>query len=266
MCSQSADERQRKSSVTGGTANEVIAIIPARYGSTRFPGKVLADLGGKPVIRHVYERVSLASSISRIYVATDDKTIAATVRGFGGETVMTLPTHPSGTDRVAEAASIVGGDIVVNVQGDEPLIDPTVIDAVVEKIRGDDGIVCSTAAVPIGSEEEYRNPNAVKVVIDSAGRALYFSRSPIPCYRDGVFDGALLHVGIYCFRRSFLAEYSYLGVSPLERAEKLEQLRILEHGLRIGVVVTGYRSSGIDTPADLERVRVLMAGEAAQER
>jgi len=266
MCSHSADERRRKSPVTDGSAIEVIAVIPARYGSTRFPGKVLADLGGKPVIRHVYDRVSRASSVSRVYVATDDETIAAAVSGFGGEAVMTSPDHPSGTDRVAEAASIVGVDIVVNVQGDEPLIDPELIDAVVEKIRSDNGIVCSTAAVPIASEEEYRNPNAVKMVIDSAGRALYFSRSPIPCYRDGGFDGALLHVGIYCFRRSFLAEYASLGESPLERSERLEQLRILEHGLRIGVVVTGYRSAGIDTPADLERIRALMAGETAQER
>jgi len=238
---------------------DVIAIIPARYGSTRFPGKVLADIHGKPLIRHVYERTSRAETVSRIVVATDDERIAEAVAAFGGDAVITSSDHECGTDRVAEAAGKTGGDIVVNVQGDEPLIDPKVIDAVCARILGDGGIVCSTAASPIDDEAVYRDPNAVKVVVDTEGRALYFSRSPLPCYRDGIFGGAYLHTGIYCFRREFLERFPRLERTPLERAEKLEQLRILENGYRIGVVVSEYRSIGVDTPEDLEKVRKMLA-------
>jgi 3-deoxy-manno-octulosonate cytidylyltransferase (CMP-KDO synthetase) len=239
----------------------VVAIIPARYASTRLPGKALLDIGGKPLIRRVYERVLLASRVERVAVATDDQRIADAVRAFGGEAVMTSTDHRSGTDRIAEAALHTGGDVIVNVQGDEPLIEPEIIDGVIEKILTDDSIVCSTAASPIRDESTWRDPNAVKVVLDRQGRALFFSRSPLPFYRDGGFGGALLHAGIYCFRREFLMKYATLEQTPLEQAEKLEQLRILEHGFRIGVIITDHTSIGVDTPADLERIRNIIGDE-----
>ena len=238
---------------------KAVAIIPARYGSVRFPGKVLADINGKPVIQHVYERVSCSKSVLRTVVATDDDRIIEAVKKFGGEAIMTSPDHVSGTDRVAEAAEVTGGEIVVNVQGDEPLIVPEIIDKVVEKVISDREIACSTAASPITDEALYNDPNAVKVVTDKHGHALYFSRSPLPYYRDGKFiGGACLHTGIYCFRRDFLEIYSSLEPMMLEKAEKLEQLRILEHGYKIGVVITEEVPKGIDTPEDLETVRKLM--------
>ena len=238
----------------------VVAIIPARYASQRFPGKVLADINGRPLIQHVYERVERADVVSRVVVATDDERVADAVTGFGGEVIMTSPNHASGTDRVAEAAQITGGEIIVNVQGDEPLIEPVVIDAVVAKLQADNEIVCSTAASPITDTKVYENPNAVKVVIDLKGRALFFSRSPLPFYRDGTFGGAYLHAGIYCFRRDFLEIYSSLGQTPLEKAEKLEQLRILEHGYNIGIVISDYTAVGVDTEDDIEMVRRMMCG------
>ena len=238
--------------------SEVVAIIPARFGSTRFPGKVIADIDGKPLIQHVYERTSRASSVMRVAVATDDERVANVVKGFGGEAIMTSPHHKSGTDRVAEAANITGGEIIVNVQGDEPLIEPDVIDAVCSRLREDEEIVCSTAASPAFEKAVYEDPHAVKVVVDLRGRALYFSRSPVPFYRDDEFGGTYIHAGIYCFRRTFLEKYTFLEQTRLEKAEKLEQLRILEHGYRIGVVLTDYRSIGVDTEEDLETVRQLM--------
>ena len=247
------------SDVNRGSAPYVIAIIPARWESTRFPGKPLADLAGRPLVWHVCERAREARLVDRVAVATDDERIAAAVRGFGCDAVMTSPDHASGTDRVAEAVRTLGGDIVVNLQGDEPLIPPAVIDAVVERISGDDSIVCATAAAPVTDEAEYADPSAVKVVLDRLGRALYFSRAPIPHDRDGGFGGALVHAGIYAFRRGFLDVFTVLEPTPLEEREKLEQLRMIEHGHRIGVVVSDYRAAGVDTPADLERVRLLMA-------
>jgi len=236
---------------------DIIAIIPARYSSRRFPGKVIADLDGKPVVQHVYERVSGAESVSQVVIATDDSRIEQAVNEFGGEVIMTSPDHASGTDRVAEAVEKINrGDIIVNVQGDEPLIEPAVIDAVVQKIIDDEGIACSTASSPITDEAVYHDPNAVKVVMDIHGRALYFSRSSLPFCRDGSFVGiSYVHTGIYCFRRNFLKIFTTLEPTPLEKAEKLEQLRILEHGYRIGVVITGETPKGIDTEDDLEAVR-----------
>ncbi len=239
----------------GNAVKTVIAIIPARYGSTRLPGKALLDIGGKSLIRRVCERVSLSSRVSRTVVATDDERIAEEVRAHGFEAVMTSPLHRSGTDRVAEAAEALGGDIIVNVQGDEPLIEPSVIDGVVNLILSDDGIVCSTAASPIRDEALFLDQNAVKVVAGLDGRALYFSRSPIPFRRGGGFGDALLHIGIYCFRRDFLTRFASLEPTPLEDSEKLEQLRMLEHGYRIGVSVTDHTAIGVDTEADLEAVR-----------
>ncbi len=238
----------------------MVAIIPARYGSTRLPGKALLDIGGKSLVQRVYERTRKASLVERVVVATDDRRIFEAVEAFGGEALMTSTEHRSGTDRVAEAAGMTGGEIIVNVQGDEPFILPGVIDGVVQRILEDTEIVCSTAAAPITEESVWVDPNAVKVVLDRRGRALYFSRSPLPCYRDGGFEGAYLHAGIYCFRRDFLTRYAALEQTPLERAEKLEQLRMLEHGYRIGVVVTGDCAFGVDTPADLEAAR-RMAGK-----
>ena len=237
---------------------EAIAIIPARYGSIRFPGKVLADLHGKPVVQHVYERVSRAESVSQVVVATDDIRIIRAVEAFGGKVIMTSSNHVSGTDRVAEAVSKTGGDIIVNVQGDEPLIEPEIIDSVVGRIIDDEAVSCSTAASPITDEAVYLDPNAVKVVLDSSGHALYFSRSPLPYYRDGFPPGgAYLHAGIYCFRRNFLDIYSTLKQTPLEKAEKLEQLRIIGHGYKIGVVITKTLPKGIDTEEDLVVARKL---------
>ena len=235
--------------------DRVVAIIPARYGSTRLPGKALLDIGGKSLIQRVYERAREATLVERVIVATDDPRIAKAVEAFGGEAVMTSPEHRSGTDRVAEAAHLTGGEIIVNVQGDEPFIPTAVIDGVIERILDDAEIVCSTAATPIRDETVWRDPNAVKVVLDLWERALYFSRSPLPFYRDGGFEGAYLHAGIYCFRRDFLMRYASLEQTPMERAEKLEQLRILEHGFRIGVVVTDHSAFGVDTPSDLEAAR-----------
>ena len=237
---------------------KAVAIIPARYGSTRFPGKALADIHGKTLIQHVYERVSLSSALSQVVVATDDKRIAQEVEHFGGTAVMTSPDHKSGTDRVVEASKITGGDIIINVQGDEPLIDPALIDALIEKIVGDSEIVCSTAAFPISDKEMYLDQNNVKVVLDLKGRALYFSHSPLPFFRASEFSRAYIHIGIYCFRRDFLELYSQFGQTPLEDTEKLEQLRILENGYKIGVVVTDHESIGVDTEADLEQVKRFM--------
>jgi 3-deoxy-D-manno-octulosonate cytidylyltransferase len=247
---------------------KTVAIIPSRYGSTRLPGKALLDIEGKSLIRRVYERVAQASLVDRVVVATDDRRIADAVEAFGGEAVMTSPLHRSGTDRVAEAAETTGGDIIVNVQGDEPLIEPRVIDLVIERITRDVDITCSTAASPISDKETWRDPNSVKVVVDLRGRALYFSRSPLPFYRDGGFGGAYLHAGLYCFRRDFLARFASLEPTPLEQAEKLEQLRILEHGERIGVVIADSVSIGVDTEEDLKavcaRIRDMECGAAAR--
>jgi len=237
---------------------EIIAIIPARYGSTRFPGKAIAEIHGKPLIQHVYERVSLAKSVSKVTVATDDERIREVVHGFGGEAIMTSSFHRNGTERVAEAAAKTGGEIIVNVQGDEPLIEPALIDKVCAKLLQDKEIVCATAASYITDKEEYHNLHAVKVVIDQQDRALYFSRSPLPFFRDGVYRGAYLHAGIYCFRRHFLERYASLEETPLEEAEQLEQLRILENGYKIGVVLTEYSSIGVDTEEDLVKVRDLL--------
>lgn len=244
---------------------KIIAIIPARYGSTRFPGKALAPILGKPMIRHVHERTSLAPSLSEVVVATDDQRIREVVEGFGGRVVMTSPHHQSGTDRIAEAVRSLDADVVVNVQGDEPLIDPAAIEAALRPLVDDPALSMSTLAVRIASIEDYLSPGVVKVVTDRNGDALYFSRSPVPFVRDlgmgptqADLDGgrivAFKHVGLYVYRRDFLERYATLPQTPLESAEKLEQLRVLENGYRIRVVETGYDSVGVDEPADLEEV------------
>lgn len=241
----------------------VIAVIPARYASTRFPGKPLADIHGRPMIQWVYERTAQAHGVDQVIVATDDERIAAVVKNFGGEVAMTRSDHPTGTDRLAEVAGRIEADLVVNVQGDEPLIDPRMIEMAVAPLRSDSSIPMGTLKSRIGSLEEYLNPNVVKVVTDREGYALYFSRAPIPHPRD--FFGQLAerfaglvaykHIGLYVYRREFLLSYPLLPPTPLERLEQLEQLRALEYGHRLRVVETDLVSVGVDTPADLDRVR-----------
>jgi 3-deoxy-manno-octulosonate cytidylyltransferase (CMP-KDO synthetase) len=241
----------------------IAGIIPARYSSSRFPGKPLELLAGKPIIEHVVDQCRLAKRISEVIVATDDPRIADAAANFC-RVEMTRTDHPSGSDRVAEVAKRCEFDAVVNVQGDEPMIDPGVIDQVVGLLDDNE---MSTAAVPIADPSEYDNPNAVKVVVNFAGHALYFSRRTIPYLRDD--DDApsgsplaafpfLKHLGIYGYRRDTLLRLVEMPVSPLEQAEKLEQLRALESGIAIAVAVVEHDSVGIDTPEDLERVRQLL--------
>ena len=245
----------------------VTVIIPARYASTRFPGKPLADLCGKPMIQWVCERSSLCAAVDRVIVATDDQRIADAVRAFGGEAVMTRADHATGTDRLAEVAENLDDELIVNVQGDEPLIDPAMIEAAVAPLLADSTIPMATLGTRLTSLEEFRNANVLKVVTDRAGFALYFSRAPIPYPRDFAENleqrwselATAKHVGLYVYRRSFLLDYPNLSATPLEGQECLEQLRALEHGYRIRVATTDLVGQGVDTPEDLERVRALLS-------
>ena len=233
-------------------------VIPARYGSTRLPGKPLLRETGKYLVQHVYERACQAAGVDVVVVATDDPRIASAVRGFGGRVEMTRRDHPSGTDRVAEVARRLDADCVVNLQGDEPLIEPASVETLI-RVLGDSDADMATLAAPIQSAEQWRNPNCVKVVCGADGRALYFSRSPIPFVRDGQPDfGArppcfLQHLGIYAYRRRFLFTLADLPPHPLEQLEKLEQLRVLAHGRRIQVGVVGQSTPGVDTYDDYRR-------------
>jgi 3-deoxy-manno-octulosonate cytidylyltransferase (CMP-KDO synthetase) len=243
----------------------VVSIIPSRYESTRFPGKPLADICGKPMIQHVYERVLQAKTVSFAAVATDDERIFQAVTAFGGLAVMTSPRHRSGTDRIAEAVETLQlneNDIVVNIQGDQPLFEPVQVDEVVRPLLDDALIPMSTLIYRIIRDEEITHPNAVKVVFDDRRFALYFSRATIPFVRDpGKKADYYKHHGIYAYRRDFLRTFKALPEGILERLEALEQLRALEHGYRIKVVVTPHDSVEVDTPEELERVRRLMTGE-----
>ncbi len=238
----------------------VVAIIPARYGSTRFPGKPLATIGGKPMVQHVYESASRPPGLDQVLVATDDRRILETVRGFGGEAVLTSIDHASGTDRLAEVAKKIKSKWVINVQGDLPFIRPQTITRTLKALQREHSIVMGTARVPILSKEELLNPNVVKVVTDARGFALYFSRAPIP-YRRGPQaqnrKGKEVlghrHLGIYVYRRDFLLKLSRLRPVPLELTEGLEQLRPMFHGYRIRVVDVDENSVEVDTPEDLKR-------------
>jgi len=231
-----------------------IVVIPARMESSRFPGKPLAPLRGKPLIRHVYENSHGASMVSDVLVATDSEEIRLAVEGFGGKAVMTSAEHASGTDRCAEASAGLDCDIIVNVQGDEPLVRPRMIDQVIEAL-GDERASVSTLAKRLEGLSEADDPNTVKVVFDAENFALYFSRSPIPYHRDGRDDLRMFkHVGIYGYRRDALIMLSNLPPTNLEGIEKLEQLRALENGMKIKVGLTEYDTIGVDTPKDLERV------------
>jgi 3-deoxy-manno-octulosonate cytidylyltransferase (CMP-KDO synthetase) len=236
----------------------VVAIIPARFHSTRLPGKPLVPIDGRPLVEHVYRRAAQVPGISRVLVATDDERIVAAVAAFGGECLMTHADHRSGTDRVAEAARAIPCDIIVNVQGDEPLIAPEMISAALEPFSDPD-VCMTTLRRPLDSPEDLRNPHVVKVVVDARGDALYFSRAPIPWGRDVadhfVPGSTFKHIGLYGYRRDFLLALSAWPPTPLELAEALEQLRVLEHGYRIRTVETMLDSIGVDTPEDLARVR-----------
>lgn len=242
----------------------IVGIVPARYASTRFPGKSLALIAGKPLVQHVVERCQKAKALSEVIVATDDSRIADVAKKFC-RVEMTRPDHPSGTDRIAEVAGRCQCNAVVNIQGDEPLIDPAVIDAVASALVQNE---MSTAAMSIKNPVEYDNPNVVKVVVNAAGRALYFSRRTIPYLREAASPEDvrgqlaafpfLKHLGIYGYRRETLLRLVKFPVSPLENAEKLEQLRALENGIAIAVVKVESDSVGVDTPEDVKRVETIL--------
>ncbi len=244
----------------------ILGIIPARFASSRFPGKPLIDLKGKPMIQRVWEQACMAKSLDHVIVATDDARIATVVRAFGGDVVMTPANCPTGTDRIAVAARKWRGpkpSIVVNVQGDEPLLPPAMIDLLVKTLKAGKAPM-ATLARPFDDEKQFRDPNCVKVVCDRTGKALYFSRAALPYLRDKAGRGLPkapltgLHVGLYAYRGPFLQQVARLKPTPLEQAEKLEQLRVLEHGFDIAVAFTKLCSQAIDTPADAIKVRRLV--------
>jgi len=241
---------------------EVIGIIPARYDSKRLPGKPLVLIHDRPMIQHVYQRASQAATLARLVVATDDRRIQKAVAQFGGEALMTSREHLSGTDRVAEAARqlmLKDDAIVVNIQGDEPLLRAEMIDSLVRNLQENINVPMATLAYPQTAKDDFTDPGVIKVVLDAKGRALYFSRSPIPAVRDKSSPPAYYkHLGIYGYRNGFLQEFTRLSPGVLEKLEKLEQLRALEHGFFISVAISPFDSISVDTPEDLARVRKVM--------
>ncbi|RJR45373.1 MAG: 3-deoxy-manno-octulosonate cytidylyltransferase [Desulfobacteraceae bacterium] len=242
---------------------KIVAFIPARLSSTRFPGKPLALIAGMPMIEHTYMCTRACPEVSDVFVATDDQEIVMRVREFGGKAILTSEVHPSGTDRVAEAASSLGlknDDVVVNVQGDQPFFSPVLISDMLRPVLTDAEIPMSTLKCPVSDPNEVADPNCVKVVTDNQDFALFFSRSPVPFVRDPLLHRTYYkHLGFYCYRMEFLVAFSALPVGTLEAIEKLEQLRALENGYRIKVVETNLDSIEVDTPADIKRVEALMA-------
>jgi 3-deoxy-manno-octulosonate cytidylyltransferase (CMP-KDO synthetase) len=248
------------------TSRNVLAVIPARYGSSRLPGKPLAKIAGRPMIQHVVERVRGAQLSTGILVATDDERIKQAVESFGGKAIITRSDHRTGTDRVAEVASHVPADIYINIQGDEPLIDPGIVDAVIAAMLEDDSIQIATPSALITQPKEIMDPNIVKVVRDFDSNGLYFSRAPIPWVRDTDKTVAVQHwkhIGLYGFVRDTLLEFPTLPPGELERVEQLEQLRWLENGFHIRVVETEYDAVSVDVPADIERVEKILRERAA---
>lgn len=246
---------------------KVLTVIPARYASARLPGKPLADINGVPMIQRVYERTSGATSVGEVVVATDDKRIYDAVVGFGGKALMTSETHRSGTDRAAEVAAKSDSDVIVNVQGDEPLIEPQMIDDVIAALVLDERAKMSTLASEILDESEYLSPGVVKVVVNRWGSAMYFSRAPIPHlarkpehFERDTYSIVLKHIGVYAFRRDFLFKFATSRQGHLEKVEQLEQLRALEFGHRIKVVKTKRPTVAVDTEEDLEKVRLILSG------
>ena len=241
---------------------KAIGVIPARYGSTRFPGKPLALLAGRPMLEWVYERAQRASRLSQVIVATDDARVLECVQRFGGRAVMTREDHATGSDRVAEVARALDADIIVNIQGDEPLIDPAAVDLGVALLSEHPEEQVGTLVRPLNEATELTDPNVVKVVLSNDGHALYFSRSPIPHVRGSAdpacwpkqYSHYYKHVGLYVFRRSFLLQFVSWPPGRLEQAESLEQLRILERGLKMAVALTSYEARSVDTPEDLQRL------------
>lgn len=247
----------RPGSEGAGRNPRIITVIPARYNSVRFPGKMLASATGKPLIQHVWERAQESRLATEVWIATDDPRIESAAKAFGARCVMTRSDHPNGTSRIAEAVAQSQAQVVVNVQGDEPEMDAHVIDAAIEALLGDPSAQVSTVVSPFMAGDDPANPNIVKCVVGKASQALYFSRSPIPFDRDGRGNMAPAlprkHVGIYVYRREFLERFVALAATPLEQTEQLEQLRILEHGFRIAVVQREVHSQGIDTPEQYEQ-------------
>jgi 3-deoxy-manno-octulosonate cytidylyltransferase (CMP-KDO synthetase) len=245
--------------------HRVVAVIPARYASSRLPGKPLADIAGKPMIQHVVERARAARLVDDVIVATDDERISAAVRAFGGNVVMTPVDCRSGSDRIALVArDLPAAEIIVNIQGDEPVIPPAMIDEAIAPLVQDAGLQAGTLVARLKTVNELLDPNTVKVTLDRRGRCLYFSRSPIPFGRD-ITPAELVarypvyrHIGVYVYRRDFLLRYAAMEQTALEQAEKLEQLRILEHGYSIHAALTTHESIAVDTTADLQRVRDLL--------
>ena len=237
-----------------------VGVIPARYQSSRFPGKPLALIDGRTLVERVFERARAARRLARLLVATDDERIASAVRAFGGEVVMTSPAHETGTDRLAEVARSVGADLFVNIQGDEPLVDPRDIDQLVECLEADASADMATLAAPLLEADQALDPNVVKVVCDTSGRALYFSRSAIPFARTGTASGRpwLRHVGLYAYRRGFLLEFASWSPGVLEEIEGLEQLRALERGRTIKVLKARGHYHGVDTPDDVRAVEEVL--------
>ncbi|MGD0962818.1 MAG: 3-deoxy-manno-octulosonate cytidylyltransferase [Candidatus Acidiferrales bacterium] len=246
-------------------STKVLAVIPARQASVRFPGKPLANIAGRPMIQHVVERVRQAESVDRIVVATDEDAIKKAVEGFGGEALLTRRDHRTGTDRVAEVAAHTAAEIYVNVQGDEPLVDPGTIDSLVAAMNEDPAVQIATPCSAISQPNDIMDPNIVKVVRDFDGNALYFSRAPIPWVRETSKTAVARHwkhLGLYAFRRAALLEFPTLPPGELERVEQLEQLRWLENGFHIAVVETEYDAISVDVPADVTRVEKLLAARA----
>jgi 3-deoxy-manno-octulosonate cytidylyltransferase (CMP-KDO synthetase) len=244
--------------------HEVLAVIPARFQSTRFPGKVIMPLAGKPLVQHTYERTIQARLVQQAVVATDDARVVEALKPYGTPVILTRADHPTGTDRIAEVAEARSESIIVNVQGDEPLIEPDTIDRTIQPLLERPDVVMSTARHLIEKYDEALDPNVVKVVCDSSGLALYFSRACIPHLRDAEDRSAAppcywQHIGLYVYRRDFLLAYARMPQTPLEKLEKLEQLRALENGYKIAVVETQYKSIGVDVLEDYERIQGAIA-------
>jgi len=237
---------------------KVVGIIPARYKSTRFEGKALADILGKPMIQHVHERACKAKTLDKVLVATDDQRIFDTVKGFGGDVVMTSESCPTGTDRIAEvAANLNNFDIVANIQGDEPLLEPVMVDEMIQPFFDNPEVQVSTLVQPINSDVDYKNPNVVKVIVSKDWFALYFSRASIPGNKKNEWHEnlpAYRHIGLYAYQRDCLLKFTRMPKTQFEKAEGLEQLRFLENSIKIKVVETKYSTIGVDTPSDLQRV------------
>ncbi len=242
---------------------EAVGVIPARYASTRFEGKVIKDLCGKPVIQHVYERAKKAKMLDELIIAVDDERVMRVVEGFGGKAVFTSKQHTTGTDRLAEVVNAIDVKYVVNIQGDEPLINPMVIDDLVRAMQKDKEISMATVVKKSFSEDEFRSPDVVKAILDDENFAMYFSRSPVPSLLKPGVEGAYFfkHLGIYAYSKDFLFTFKKLPVSYLEKGERLEQMRALENGYKIKVIETKFETVGVDTPADLELAKMIMAKE-----